>query len=347
MRPDRTLRAFLRDVAPPVIVPRERELTPPPPPFGIHQFDQPVIVSPAPGDAELGTQARFPGSPQGYPTRVQDRESPLASGWPRLARGGQAIGKTSNFRYDAAADVTQKGIETLRVEGSDLDACQMCITLNQPAISFTTLAQLDEDALVLNPQAIQGFQTNDDIDPASDFPGTGTPPAWAPITAWVQWGVGGLQMQAFVDWVQGATIRVTGSYVSVTPVALVDALNRPGQSALYRVGGNVGPGWSPGAAHRTIFIGTVVNGAESTAFPIPPFARKATVLGYNDASPPVLATGNLRFWQRGDGTRGVGDIFFNANQPQGFDVPNAAAAFSVFNGSGSDLGFAVIFELSI
>ncbi len=343
-REDRTLRHFLRNTAPPMIRPRLRQE----PGLVDVSYHQPATIIPGPGDAPLDGDPGFPGND--IPSRVQDREPPLSSGWARLARGGQAIGKTENFRYDAAA-AEGKGIEVLRVAGSDLDAIQLRVTLTQPAIAMLDLADLDEQAQFASngAQDIQAFATSGDVDPAQVFPGTGTPPAWAPITAWIQWGTGGAQLQAYVDWVQGATILVTGSYVSVVPVQLPDALNRPGQSALYRVGANVGPGEGGrggGSATRTMFTEALDDEAESVAYPIPPFAKRVTVLGFDDGD-PVIANGYLRFWQRSTPARNLGSPFFNANQPVAFNVPNAATYFTVRNGSGSTLGFSVIWELDL
>lgn len=339
-RTDRTLRHFLANTAPPIRRP---------PSLVDVRYEQPAVIMPGPGDAPLRNDPGFPGDNSGaLPARVQDRELALSSGWSRLARGGQALGKTENFRYEATA-AEAKGIEVLRVEGSDLDAIQLRVTLTQPAIAMLALDELDEQALLIGAQDVQAFATSGDIDPDQVFPGTATPPAWAPITAWIQWGVGGAQLQAFVDWVQGATIIVTGSYVSVMPVQLPDALNRPGQSALYRVGANVGPGEGgrgQGSATRTMFTEQLADEVESIAYPIPPFAKRATVLGFDDGD-PVIANGYLRFWQRSTPARNLGSAFFNANQPVAFNVPNAATYFTVLNGSGSTLGFSVIWELDL
>jgi len=155
-RPERTLRHFLSHRAPPVVIARpELEARGPALNEGMNSGETPVIISPADGDAMLRTRATFPGD--GMPQRVQDREPALSSGWPRLARGGQALGKTSNIRYDHTVTKIQKGIELLRVEGSDLDAVLMCITLKQPAIVYETLAAIDDQALLVGELEVHGL----------------------------------------------------------------------------------------------------------------------------------------------------------------------------------------------
>lgn len=325
----RTLRHFLENTAPPVVTSRG--------PVSV-EYDQPVVIMPGHGSAPLEGRPTYPGA--GMPERMQDRET-LANGWPRLARGGQALGKSSDFLYDATATNIQKGIEVARIEGSDLDATQVIITLGQPAIALVDLADLDDQ---VGAQTIQAFSSNDEVDPDAIFPGTATPPSWAPLTAWIQWGVGGYQSQMFVDWVQGAKICVTGSFVSVTPVAMPDAINRPGQSALYKCGANIGPGFGQSVAKRTVFTEGVASGDSSVAYPVPPMARRATVIGLDDGT-PVIANGYLRFWQRSTPADNVGTVFFNTNQPIAFNVPNASTYFTVKNGTGSAQAFAVIFEL--
>lgn len=348
MRPDRSLRHFLQHVAPPVTP--VQPLIEVPIPFepqaiGAPQ-NVPVIIMPAPGSAVMDTNPQFPG--RGIPPRIQDRERDLDAGWPRLARGGQALGKTSNFRYEALADGLQMGVECARVEGSDLDASQICVTLGTPAISLFTLDQLDEQALSgFGLQDVQGFSTVDEIDPDQVYPGSGSPPSWPPFTAKILWGTGGMQHVAYVDWVQGSTINLTASFASVTPVVMPDGAHQAGQSGIYRLGANIGPGWAPGVARRSVFIGEILDATQSFVFPVPPFARKVSFASWNDASPPIIGSGTVRFWQRSTPAHGVGDLSFNTSQNQSLDVPNAASYFTVLNQSGNALRFAAIFELAI
>jgi len=86
-------------------------------------------------------------------------------------------------------------------------------------------------------------------------------------------------------------------------------------------------------------------------FPIPPFARRAALVGCATGATPTTTTGYVRFWRSAAGVasgNSVGDFVTNANQPGPFDVPNAAQFFSVFNTMGvSNVLFGVIFELAI
>jgi hypothetical protein len=238
-------------------------------------------------------------------------------------------------------------------DGSDLDACQMTITLAQPRV--IKAAFVDRGIVGQNQQNTTGSYANVDVTSAN-FPGTSGPIAWVPMIAKVEWGLGGTRHEAYVDFNQGTVINISASWVRVSGAVAPDAAaSAPGTSGLYELAAFVGPGWTQrGAAQRTVFLGTIDTGAESAVFAVPPFARRATVISMDPeavgTASPVLTSAYLRFWQGPTGVavaNNVGNFFQAGNAIPGFDVPNGGAYFSVQNQSGANLKHAVLFELAI
>ncbi len=295
----------------------------------------------------LENRLQFPGSGGNFARRVGNVEVPAldADAWGRLARD-QALGKKTVLRYDADDPNRQPAaVPILRVEGSDLDATQLTVTLLPPMIIALPFAGIGE----LAQQSTTGEQDNVQIG-SGDFPGTSDPVAWPPIQAIIEWGVGGSSAFARVDFVAGATINVVASYVNVYAVIAADANNVPGTSALYTCAANVGPGRPrDGVAQCTIYLGSVDVNTESPVFAVPPFAKRATLIGMDpQAGTPAIPTGYIRFWQSPDGSTGgrnVGNYFVSGNQPGPFTVPNGGAYFTVT--AGSSTPYAVCFDLAI
>lgn len=315
----------------------------------------PVVTGGVDGVAELDNGMRYPG--HGLPPRAEDSMSALQP-FARLSRG-QALGKKEILSYDGSVDGRshfQSSMTTILTiggrEGSDLDACQMCVTLSQPRVIKS--AVITDGIGNYNQQNASGSYDNAGIG-VDDFPGTGAPIAWAPITAIIEWGLGGTSHRAFVDFVQGATINLAASWVRVHAAVAPDAANADGTSALYELAANVGPGWPrPGVAQRTVFLPIIDAGVESGVFAVPPFAKRAQIISRDPiavgSNPPALTTAYLRFWQGPTGVAGgfnVGNFFQAGNNPEGFDVPNAGAYFSVQSGMSVNAPFAVIFDLAV
>lgn len=279
--------------------------------------------------------------------------------WARLVRG-QAIGKKEILAYNADTDARQSSMTTILTiggqDGSDLDACQLTVTLAQPRVIKAAFAG---GGVIGSGQTAQqnasGSYANVDVGTAN-FPGAGAPIAWVPITAIIEWGLGGTRHTAYVDYSQGVVINLTASWVRVHAAVALDAVdNAAGTSALYELAAFAGPGWTQrGAAQRTVFLGTIDAGVEGGVFAVPPFARRATVISMDPeavgTAAPALTTAYLRFWQGPTGVAAggnVGNYFQAGNAIPGFDVPNGAAYFSVQSGMSINTKFAVIFELSI
>jgi hypothetical protein len=312
------------------------------PPWNGHPLDIPNTPGPLSGDP------RYPG--RGYlPRPGEDR--PALSAWGRLSRGG-ALGKKANLAYRASDVSTQNAVvPILNVEGDDADAQQVVITLGQPLV----VAQPFSQALATSsPQNITGEQDNLQMQSRTSFPGTpGVPVVWPPISAVIEWGIGGASNTAVVDFVDGANVTVLASFVRVK--AAIESLadtGVTGTSAIYTLYAQVGPGFSRCHAQRTIFVGSVASLAESGLHAVPKFAKSAYLIGCDPTAGSAVAVtvATLRFWQSPDGAAGgrnVGNFFFTGNVYIPAPVPNAAMYASVVSGMAASTRFLVVYELVI
>lgn len=283
---------------------------------------------------------RYPG--RGYPPR-RGEDRPGLSTWGRLAKGG-SLGKSSVLVYDGTNNADQvAAVQVLQLEGDDLDALQLCITLLPPRVFPISFADLPND-----PQNLTTSADNNEV-PASDFPGTGAPINWPPFEAVVEWGVGGCRARAFVDYLDGVSFNVIASFVRVyAAITQGPAGGLSNTSAAYQLAAFVGPGWArTGTAQKTIYLGTILNAGASPVIAVPPFARRVTVIGCDTTTPPNLTAGTIRFSQSPDGNQNVGNFFFNGNQPLSFPVPNGGQYFFVENTIGVSALMAAVFELGI
>lgn len=279
----------------------------------------------------------------GYPPNPgQDR--PGLSPWGRLCAGG-AMGKTTLVPYSALATKTQpSAFPMLQLQGDDMDATQLVITLAPPQVIALAPADVPENIQ----SAPSGGQGNDEVT-LGNFPGSGAPIQWPPLEAVVQWGVGGSSTQAVLDYVNGVTFSVTASWVRVLAQISQNHVNGDisGTPAQYVVGAFVGPGvtFSPNA-QRTVYVDSIANNASSLVFEVPRFARRALVVGCDPAAAATTAA-TLSFWQSPNATHNVGNFFQSGNQPGPFLIPNAAQYFTVTNTSGTDMLMSVVFELAL
>jgi len=279
-----------------------------------------------------------------------DEELPgaRASRWGRLIHGQggtsgqQTLGKKQVLIYDADAETPLAGGPPFfDFGGADHDAEQMQIVIDSPRVIARSFASLAGQQI----QNLSGEYDNATIDSA-DFPGTTDPIIWPPISALIEWGTN-YRTSVIVDIVNGAKVNVSASAVRAWAIVTADAANAPGTSAAYVLGAFATPGW-PGAsqAARTVYLGAIDHGASSDVFPVPAFAKRATVISCGDGSEVTAAT--LQFWQAQDGSRNVGNYFVSGNQPGPFVVPNAAAYFSVLSGLAADgVLFSVVFDLAL
>ncbi len=290
----------------------------------------------------LYEQPIYPGN--GYPPNVGE-DRPGLSPFGRLAKK-QGLGKSTVLLYNASGNTVQPaGQEMIRVEGDDLDATQMIVTLAAPQV-----IALPPNILPIDVESSpSGGQSNSEVT-TDNFPGAVLPIAWPPLEAVIEWGVKGASAKAVIDFVNGVTFAVVASFLSVRAQVsqTLASADIGATSAAYLLQAFVGPGLAPTRnPQRTIYTGVVVNNTESDVFDIPRFAKRAYLVGCDPQAAPALTAGFIRFWQSPDGTNCVGNVFCNANQPTPFDVPNAAQYFSVQNGSGADMKMSVVFELGL
>ena len=286
----------------------------------------------------------YPGN--GLPPRpVEDR--PALSPFGRLAMGG-LLGKSSILIYDHRANDVQNALtDMITIEGDDLDASQLSLTLHPPRVIPIPFCEITER---LGQTNVTGEQTNGEVSNC-DFPGEKDPIRWPPLEALIEFGVGGVGTKVIVDYLNGVTLSVVASYLRVS--ALVTQTKKCGDiygtSAAYYLAAHVGPGFAEAHAQRTIFVGDVDDHDESDVFDVPRFAKISTLIGCRDRhhkKSPKLTIGWIRFWQDPKGDHCVGDFFVSDHQSR-VEVPNAAQYFSVFNESGHKMKMSVIFELAL
>jgi hypothetical protein len=259
------------------------------------------------------------------------------SAWQRLTCG-QALGKRIVFAYDPDDDGVQDfPIEFFQLGGEDRDSTQMRIVLTPPTIIPIPAADLAGKNL----QNLTNEYFNGTIGDA-DFPGSGAPVIWPPLSAIVEWGTNA-RTHAIVDIGNGRPINIAASWLRVRGGVTTDGFNVPGTAGAYVMSAFASPGWADNdTATRTVFMGTLTGNAESDIFAVPTFARKATVVGM---TANVVTAANLNFWRSPNGTHPCGTFFQSGNAPGGFRVPNAAQYFSVNPEATGP--YAVVFDLSL
>jgi hypothetical protein len=301
---------------------------------------------------QLDSGPMYPG--RGYPARPGE-DRPGLSPFGRLAMG-QTLGKPSILIYDHEACGTQKAeVDMLTIEGDDVDACQLVLTLHPPRVIPLPIEEVRER---LDQQNLTGEQTNSEVT-TGRFPGEHhhRPIRWPPLEAKILFGTGGVSTEVIVDYVNGVTLPVVASYVRA--YALVSQSKRDGDiygtSAAYYLAAHVGPGFSAHRAQRTVFVGKVHDNRESEVFDTPKFGKVAFISGrrtHDDSHhdikhhAPVIAAGWIRFFQSPDGTNPVGDFFVSSYMSR-VEVPNAGLYFAVYNQSGHEMNMAVVFELGL
>jgi hypothetical protein len=287
----------------------------------------------------------YPGN--GLPPRPGE-DRPGLSPFGRLAMG-QVLGHSSILVYDSdASGVQDASVDMINVEGDDLDALQLVVTLHPPRVIPIAF---EEVGRILAQQNLTGEQSTAEV-AIDHFPGTKHSIRWPPLEATVEFGVGGVATKVVVDYLNGVTFTVpSASFLRVS--ALVTQSKEDGDitgtSAAYYLAAHVGPGFAESHAQRTIFVGHIDNRHESEIFDVPKFAKVATLIGtreHHRHRQPILSVGWIRFWQSPDGHEGVSDAFISDGQSH-VEVPNAAQYFSVYNESGHKMKMAAIFELAL
>jgi hypothetical protein len=295
----------------------------------------------------------YPGN--GYPPRPGE-DRPGLSPFGRLVMG-QNPGTSSRLIYDHALCEPQLApTDMIQIEGDDVDACQLVVTLHPPRVIPLPFHEVQAR---LDKQNLTGEQSNSEVTDCH-FPGTKRPIRWPPLEALIEFGVGGVNTTVYADYINGLSFGVTASYLRVR--ALISQSRRDGDifgtSAAYYTAAHCGPGFAEGHVQRTVFVGDVDNNEESDVFDVPKFGKVAFISGcrtrHHDEDEhhhdrhrrPVVASGWVRFFQSPDGENPVGD-FFVTNYLQRVEVPNGGLYFSFFNEAGHRMKMSVIFEIAL
>ena len=301
--------------------------------------------------------------------------------WKALT-SGKTIGKSVNVAVPTNNGVAQQlpPNNLFEVGGANNNAMQLCITLGQPLI----IPSFQLPGGVIPPDqgdvlAATNARTNIDI---LTLPFQNV--TWIPTIAILEWGCGGVNFKAEVDWVNGTTINISASWVRLS--AQIDVVNNEifgFSDAIMQLQGFVSPGGiqKGSGAQRTIDIGIVFHGPPAPGvfgasgfpgrgfgpnqpvvgstypvpiFPIPAMARTVVIM----AVTPTLAllfsnqdwSAQVLFYRATSGDI-IGASRFSNNNRDPVPIPNGAQFFSVQN-EGNDVDHILfacqaIFQLSI
>lgn len=287
------------------------------------------------------------GNPVHYPRTNPGSHTP----WSML-RKGKSIGKSVDVLFTTPAltqSVAPAFNDLLLVQGEDDDAMNLKLTINPPqyAPTVTVLPTSNGQQVPLS-----GTQDNVMASPPK-LGGAALVPPFASAFASIEWGCGGASNVAEVDFNNGVTVDLTASFVRVKAAFDVFPSAEYGDPSFvhpYRLSAFIGPGYPRGSypATRTL-IGDVLNdGAESAAYAIPRFSRRAFVFAPTGLG--VTFVGQLRLWRDNRGAASVFPIanyLVSGNNPGSFIIPNGAAYWTIVNNSGAQEQPRICFELGI
>jgi hypothetical protein len=143
------------------------------------------------------------------------RKKPAAiTGWQALVMG-KTIGKRVNIAIPTGETQRTQSFNLFEIGGaSNNDAIQMCITLINP--KFIPASKLPGGVIPPDNTFINnatGERSN--LDFLLDNFNFGFP-GWVPAVGLIEWGIGGVQGSAEVDWVNGTTVNITASWVRIS-----------------------------------------------------------------------------------------------------------------------------------
>lgn len=225
-----------------------------------------------------------------------------------------------------------------------MDAQHITLTLAPPLVVPLAFSPL----LATRGQNLTGEQDNIAIASRGNFPGEQRPIAWPPLEAIIEWGVGGTSATAAIDFLNGATVNLVASSLELRAAITAAPGVVAGTSAAYVLSAWIGPGFArPGVAQKTVHLGALGARAESSAFPVPRFARSAYVLASDASATPAVTAAVLRFWQSPDRSNNIGNVVISGQQPASFDLPAGAAYASVLSDLAVEARFSIIYNLAI
>jgi hypothetical protein len=300
--------------------------------------------------------------------------------WERLSKG-QALGKKQviTVATQPAGGVAVSGTVDLidiRTTGrGDEDACEMVVTLLPPTAIL--LSNLPGGVFPQDPQNLTTSYPYDTLY-AAGVPGLPATEDFTapPAIAIVEWGVGGAQARAEVDFSYGATINVQGSFLRVK--GFIDVPTEtfyPGMAVT--LGAFVGPGNTGRSnAQRTYYISRLEDAADPVFFgyptfgygpngyiaaagpgpnppgrrlyPIPPFAKTLWILGQDLAGvQPYAFDADLEYYRDIYSNKPIGNYHIGTENPGPIPVPNGAGYWTIHNNAATQKQVTASFDLSI
>lgn len=259
-----------------------------------------------------------------------------ASDWERLKKG-QTIGKRMNMAFNAL----RAGVDLFTLRGDDDVAMPLRITLCSPQVIIGVTPGPTQDL-----QTMTGEQDN--FDSASAYP-------WTPIVGELEWGVGGANAKASVDFINGGKICIEGSFVrlraGVEPVTFFAG----SPVGVYTLSAFICRGEGTSRAQRTVPLGTLAAGGVAPAsglVPVPRFAKTVSLFA-QDWSTTI--SWDLQFFRDRNGANLIGFHRFNGASgsnalAQGgiqLAVPNGAMFFNVSSNAQPSDNVEAVFDLAI
>lgn len=298
---------------------------------------------------------------------MHDNVGGLQDAWSLISRG-KTLGKSALLKFDATlagegvVAITPREILRLEPRGAGAQADQLstqfCVTLAAPQVlPGTALANLPMDPST----AAGGFMDNIQLAQTPNNQG-GSAVTGAAALDWVfgnpiaivQWGSGSVINRVEADLLNGLCLNLVGSWLSVT--ATVEGAGAYTlTSGGYLISACVGPGYpKTNNAQRTVFIGEIANGFQSSIFCVPRFAKNVRLIGGDPSSlgnVPSLMAGTVTFFRSQTGGP-IADFYQTGNTAQPFPIPGGAQYFMVTGGYAQAAGgaapfYEALFELSV
>lgn len=310
--------------------------------------------------------------------RQRPHNVPVTDHW-RALIAGKTIGKRVNVAVlGVSPEVGGTSLprtpptNLFEIGSVDEQALTLTVTLSQPRL--IPADKFPGGVIPTNPLELAdatGERTNASY--AADVPATID---WLPGVAFLEWGIGGVQNSAEIDWVNGATLNITASWVRIS--AFVDAVHGGFGGSLTNsvlsLTAFVGPGTidKGTSAQRTMQIGTILPGPANPAtnagyptrgfgpnqslyspriYPVPSMAKFVTLVGidYGASSDVAGADWSLLvlFFTSLGGSAVAAVRFTNASFGQA-PIPSMARWFTIQNDAATVIEqVSAVFQLSI
>lgn len=276
-----------------------------------------------------GLPFNLSGMPQPTPDQLSD--------WGKLQKG-QPLGKTvvvANVSTEDSPTNLPAPMSILQIQGKDEDALNLSLVLAPPKIM-----PIDAQQGAGNWQALSGFKSIQELE-IGDLN-----PSWPEVSAIIEWGIGGINQKAIVDFRNGATVNLAASYVRVWGQLEDQGPYQAPDMVAFQLGANVSAGFARGTGACRTMGGTVLANQATATYAIPAFARRVRLFGSAGGIPPTMTSLWIRFLTAQLGNN-AGDVLFTANTQNPIDIPSMGMYFQVIDQTGVNSEWTAVFELSI